>query len=391
MALADSGLDRIVTTRRYYAAAQHEQLDALTALRFFAAMHVVLHHYTASFFAGQAQSHFIELGYTGVTFFFVLSGFILTHNYHRIDFSDPVQKRRYFVARIARIVPVFLLSLLIAAPFYLLQASKMSPGLGRGLFLAGGIFAPLGLHAWVPGAACSINCPSWSISTELFFYLMFPLLMAPIIKWPRIALVLICGFWLASLSIYGNLWQTFGHGAQLMAPGDPLVAQLAAQFIKFWPLGRLAEFMLGIAVYGLWQRLANRPRVSHTVALAAFFALLLTLSPHASGIALHNGLTAIIFVPLIFAAARTTAGPLRHPALVFLGQISFSLYLLHEPLLSVLKAVDKRALGSALLNSPRIGMLIAIGVSVLVSAVVFSAIEEPCRRYIKARAARQMA
>src|SRR5262249_3327802 len=92
-----------------------EHLNALTSLRFFAAMYVLAFHYAPS----NASSSFLRFGYTGVTFFFILSGFILAHNYQGVDFRDRFNRYSYFSARIARIYPVFLLSLLASLPFAL--------------------------------------------------------------------------------------------------------------------------------------------------------------------------------------------------------------------------------------------------------------------------------
>ena len=80
-------------------AVQH--LEALTSLRFLAALYVLLYHYTGipgSVFEGQVA----RLGYTGVSFFFVLSGFILAHNYHQVNFAKPSALHRYALARLSR-------------------------------------------------------------------------------------------------------------------------------------------------------------------------------------------------------------------------------------------------------------------------------------------------
>src|SRR5690348_16143429 len=95
-----------------------KQLDALTSLRFFAAIYVLIFHYN-SVQGSIFDTRFARLGYSGVTFFFILSGFILAHNYHQVRFDERRNLYRYFAARISRIYPVFLLSLTISVPFFL--------------------------------------------------------------------------------------------------------------------------------------------------------------------------------------------------------------------------------------------------------------------------------
>ena len=64
-----------------------QQLDALTLLRFFASLYVLAFHYDALIFGEMSSSGFVSLGYSGVTFFFLLSGFILSHTYQYVEFT----------------------------------------------------------------------------------------------------------------------------------------------------------------------------------------------------------------------------------------------------------------------------------------------------------------
>ena len=90
-------------------------IPALTTLRFFAALLVVIFHYnlTAPIFPF-ALAHF---GYQAVTFFFILSGFILTYT-HGTSVGLNVSLREFFAARIAQISPAYYLALILALPFF---------------------------------------------------------------------------------------------------------------------------------------------------------------------------------------------------------------------------------------------------------------------------------
>src|SRR5271165_686586 len=95
-----------------------EQLPCLTALRGIAALWVVIYHYSVQCFPNldvRPHTYLIHKGYLAVDMFFMLSGFVLAHVYHR-PFSESVTSRQYWrfiAARIARIYPLHLLVLLL--------------------------------------------------------------------------------------------------------------------------------------------------------------------------------------------------------------------------------------------------------------------------------------
>lgn len=98
-------------------------IPPLTSLRFFAAAVVVAFHYDPNKFSllpGFFQS-WLETGYEAVTFFFVLSGFILSYVYAEADLSRRANLRAFFAARFGRLAPAYYLALLVSLPFYLLE------------------------------------------------------------------------------------------------------------------------------------------------------------------------------------------------------------------------------------------------------------------------------
>ena len=147
------------------------RLDALTSLRFFAAIYVVAFHIGKTDPVRHAEAAswrlFINHGYFAVSFFFILSGFLLTRIYR--DAWTSASYKPFIVARFARIYPVYLLALAIQAPFYypLAQLHKT-------------IAVALMVQSWTvlpsdyPGAW---NFPAWSLSVEWFFCMIFPVLL----------------------------------------------------------------------------------------------------------------------------------------------------------------------------------------------------------------------
>ena len=356
-------------------------LRALTSLRFVAAAYVLVFHYARFFFPDAVPPALIGLGYSGVTFFFLLSGFILAYNYHAVDFRGAGALSRFTRARVARVYPVYLLSLALALPWLAAWVAKSTPPL-QGLMASSAVLAPLGLHAWVPGAACALNCPSWSVSVELFFYALFPLLLPLVLRVP----LRTAGLTLAA-------WGALGAGATLAfahyAPGSSLIAPegngagpvLLAQAIKYNPLLRLPEFVAGLLLYVAAPRV--RLPTAALLGLAALAALGLTLSaPHLPEVILHNGLTALAWAPLILAGARMRAGPLVAPWFVFLGRISFALYLVHSPAYALVNSLDRAVLGGRLAGLPWLGAGLAAALALALSVALHLLVEEPARRRI---------
>jgi peptidoglycan/LPS O-acetylase OafA/YrhL len=252
------------------------------------------------------------------------------------------------------------------------------------LAAAAAILTPLGLHAWVPGAACALNCPSWSISTEFFVYAMFPLVFVRVLRRPVVWCVATAAGLLATWVLFGLIWSAYGHGYSLTGAEthNDNTTNLISQFVMYFPAGRLPGFIFGILLFVFWSRsgLGDTPPLMMTFSVSA--SILLALQPIIPDVVPHNGLTAIVWAPLILAGASMGAGPLSWPPLVFLRRISFSLYLFHIPVALTVLAVNKYWLGGALSESPVSAALGATLLAIGVAALVHAAIEEPGRRFI---------
>ncbi|GJE55925.1 MULTISPECIES: acyltransferase family protein [Methylobacterium] len=357
-----------------------EPLHALTALRFVAAAYVLLFHFDAFYFHDYRKIDAILMGYSGVTFFFLLSGFVLAHSYAQVDLGDRRVLSRFWRARIARIVPVYLVSLAISLPFLLSWAAKSAEPL-RELLLSGIVLAPLGLHAWVPGAACSLNCPTWSISTELFFYVLFPLLLPVVLRRPLAATLATLALWCGTAAAAMAVWLAYGEGGSLIDPAGTGPV-LAAQFVKFFPLLRLPEFIAGLLLYVLWQRVTI-PIFWLVAAMAVAMALLSLLLPLLPEPIAHNGLTVLFWAPLVLLGAAIRRGPLVSRPFVVLGRISFEVYLLHTPVYAAINGLDRVILGGAgAADWPWLTATTATLATLALSAVVHLYYSDPLRRAI---------
>jgi peptidoglycan/LPS O-acetylase OafA/YrhL len=357
-------------------------LPALTGLRFFAALHVVAYHALRPVLVDAADppSRFLANGAASVTLFFVLSGFILTWVYAGRE--TPIDRRAFFVARFARIAPVYWLALLLVLPLGLLARLKgiVHDPLGPVSF----VLVLTGTQAWIPEAALRWNPPAWSLSCELFFYALFPWLAAALfrVRAPRAVHVGAVAWALGvSLPLLYLALDPDGLGNPRIVDETPWL-----QAVKLNPLARLPDFIVGVVAGRLFIEGLRVPAVLGAAALAA--ALLAASSGWLPGLTLHNGVLAPLFAATLLwlAAPRDRVGRLlssllsRRPLLA-LGEASYALYLLHVPLMMwAMAGLRQRDL------APRDAATAAF-LAVPLALLVYALFERPLRTAITGRLA----
>ncbi|GGZ35921.1 acyltransferase [Streptomyces inusitatus] len=254
------------------------------------------------------------IGYTCVSFFFVTSGFILTWAQRAKD-----TRARFWRRRLFKIFPLHLVTYAIG--LVVLTGSMSSAADIPAVFL---------VQNWTPDLRVifSANGPSWSISAELFFYAMFPLLLAWIMKIRENRLLL----WLIGTGVVLLAVTVFSHLT--------LSAAHQVWFSYVFPPVRILEFIAGIIlarliISGRWIRLGMGPAA----------LILLASCVVARALPEVYAFAAATFVPVVLivgAAIRDDVegirSPLRSRFLVWLGDLSFAFYLVH---LSVLVGARK--------------------------------------------------
>ena len=308
-------------------------LPALTSLRFFAAMAIIAFHFSINnaTMIPVFLYAIIKHGNMAVNFFFVLSGFVLAYTY----LDKPVEPRRFWLARFARVYPVYLLALLLSLPAYFTTIDLES---GSDFVAAlTTLFTELTLlQAWLPIHGCGINCPGWSISAEAFFYALFPFVGVYLARLRTRPLFLVTlGVWVIAIAINTPLWLTYA------AMSDGEMKRLVGDFIAFNPLLNLSAFIVGIATGLIFLRQSHTTNntLSHRVTALEIGALLLALVviaysgiPHAL---LRTGIASPLFAVIIYALALGRGGIaklLSHPLLLILGEASYAIYILQVPL-----------------------------------------------------------
>jgi len=314
-----------------------QRIDPLTTWRFFAAALVVFHHCSHEAFQ-TAPAWFrclIQNGYQAVSFFFVLSGFVLAYTYHQAGTSSGLKgsPSRFWIARFARIYPTYALALAIAFPallYYLLFKGSVSPSSFTLTLLA----TPLLLQAWLNPGAQSWNGPAWSLSVEAFFYLCFPRLARCLAtKTPR--------FWLCSSLVLVLSLNLARHCAFPLRESGALGAPSSYlhHVFAYFPLVHLPTFLFGMALGKVYLSLpgARTLRYSNSALLGAIAALLLLFSLHGkvAPVLLSDTVMVPLFGLIVFTSATCSGAldrALSHPWLVELGEASYAMYILHVPL-----------------------------------------------------------
>jgi peptidoglycan/LPS O-acetylase OafA/YrhL len=363
------------------------RLHALTTLRFFAALHVVLFHMRiVGILPGGPwwYQNYAGIGFVGVNFFFVLSGFILVYTYE----GPQLSARSFWWARFARVYPAYLLSLIVAAPFFFFAVRQLDlPFFAwskQHLFLA--CLLTLGLlQSWVPQGALTWNSVCWSLSVEAFFYFVFPYFLIRSRKLSSSGLLWwVIALWCVSLSL------TFGY--VLLHPDGAANVNSGAtnlfwkNVISFNPLVRLPEFLIGMMAGRLFlQEIAggNRSKKFATplvLAGLAGFAAIIIFANRIPNPVLSAGLLSPAFAAIIFGAAWQPRwlSFLAAPWLILLGDASYSLYLLHSLLIT--RTFD------SLTTLPQV-LRVAASFAAAIGASIFAyrLVEDPVRKLLRPR------
>lgn len=317
----------------------------------------------------QAQA-LVRGGYLAVQTFFLLSGFVLARSYARAGWT-PKDLLNYGVARLARIYPVYLLSLLIVTPFIRETMLKpyVTPG-HKAALLAEYVFV---LQGWTGGLGVGWNTPAWSLSCEFFFYLLFPLVFPALRHAGRIAVG-------ATLALC------------LVAP--VLMARAGVPW-EWKPLHHFFDFLAGIAAARLYEFLSVRMRGRGAwfyFAALIFGAVLIVYPQLMEGTYgdLNTGLRPLNVLALVGLAlgGGWPARALSTSLADYLGRISYSTYILHVPVLWWYGrwALHASLFGRLHISRPLAAVLYLVLV-VGISALSFRWVEVPANRWIRARIA----
>ncbi len=341
----------------------------LTSLRFFAAYCVVILHFSMMLPGFYDIIHSpLRMGYLAVDFFFILSGFILTHSYIMAVEQGRFSRRDFYIKRLARVYPVHFVNFII-----LVLGSVFTAQAGYAVEEKFSVqcFAStlLMVQAWgfqYKEGLC-FHSPSWSVSAEWFAYLAFPFLAFALLKLKPVLAV-----WLSLLLfllLYALYWFFM-----------PVPLTHALEHFSIFRI--LPEFMMGMSLYlyGRGHQARYYGAWPFLVLAAVIFAL--------SSFGFLDFITVPLLAALIFIGAeqarRNYRTVLDSKALYYLGEVSYSIYMVHMAVIALFSALIHVLAQVYPLSDPLFYVLWA-GFMIFVIPVsmwMYTDIEMPARHYI---------
>ncbi len=332
-----------------------QQVNSLTASRAFAAIMVFIFHFgrTVDPF-NRVESIFLN-GNLAVSYFYVLSGFVLYVSYS----NNYRGYRDYIVKRVARVAPAYLLGLglYMLVYFFIYKASFNAEIVTQ--LLCNILF----IQACIPKYALSLNFTGWSIGVEMFFYLLFPLLLLfqkKSLKWFAISSVVIFAvtqvvFHLFFKNDYGNTWNFC--------------------FYQYHPIMHINQFLIGM-IGGYWYKNSSftKPKFSF-MPFVLLVIILFCLAFKPVGVFYDAGLFAPLFMLLIVSTAKDDPAFLNFKPLVFLGEISYGIYILQFPVYEFLRTLNDNQLKL----SPRSFFFFSLAGLILAATLSYYFVEKPIR------------
>lgn len=337
-----------------------DHIGALDGLRFCAAIFVAAAHYASwTLPAGAAKDVLSALSGLGMTLFFVLSGFVIHYNYGT-TLQQPGGLKKFAVARFSRLYPLYIV--LFLAEFLLMdgygRGSCAMAGHPGGLLFALPYYLTL-TQDWVFGVICKnsliyqygmMASVSWSISAELFFYVVYCLYGRWAVARQPLVLFIVAGLGYVVLFVFVS--ECFLHSGAIekaaLAAFGPVATEgygyqdsLIRWLYYFCPVSQLAHFLGGVAVAQAFMRRKPIPLRGTVIvplcvgaALAAHLYLYQVIAPTNGFVgrnasSFYGPLVVIAILALTMWPETATAKLLSRPFMVRSGEASYSLYLLH--------------------------------------------------------------
>jgi len=352
------------------------RLNALTGLRCFAALNIIFFHFSNPRWFGPLAP-VVNAGYASVSFFILLSGFVLAYNYAGKARAGKLDKLHFWEARFTRLYPIYFLSLLLA---WQMVPAEHGAHTHR-MFWTGMVLTPLLLQGWIPQIATFLNTPAWTMSAEAFFYFLFPwVARSPRPRRARTQIVKLSGVWLVGL-IPGALYFAFNPDG--IAHPNRYSWGPWLQALKFTPLPHLASFVFGVLLAGLDEIVGRASRLRTLLGLFGFGATftLLTQANHVPYALMHDGLMMPLFGCMILGLAgeNLLARAFGWAPLVFVGEASYCMYLLHFNLWTLIHRSHILERTGLIRFDPWISYALLVALAVLALHLV----EKPAQRILR--------
>ncbi|MEN8899006.1 MAG: acyltransferase [Nonlabens sp.] len=346
-------------------------LKPLTSLRFLFALMVFVSHLdflktSSTSWLRSIYKDVLSHGYIGVSFFFILSGFILTHVYESKLNGTKNKKKNFFIARLARIYPLHVATFIIAIPL-MFWGQEIN---GKGLLLGLSNISLTQSYLPIKELYFSFNGPSWSICCEVLFYLCFPFL----------------------LSLFKRLEKGKYYFTVLLAISIIILPHFIQEkwhhgLFYIHPLFRLVDFILGIILFGLFKELKSKQALVDFTKLEclaiAIFVLFFTLRNYVTETSLYSVFYWIpmMMIILVFAFQKGKISKLlSHKTAIWLGEISFGFYMLHHLIMRFFLLGNGRY---EVLNNDYMIIALLLTTSIIAAGISHKFFEVPMNKWIR--------
>lgn len=355
------------------------RVESLTFLRFIAAFIVVIFHFGIGTWFTKTFGRFVTAGPEMVSFFFVLSGFVMLISQIK---KETFSTYKYYYGRIARIFPIYLLGLLIIMP-YKYGINPISNNMALFLNLTF-------LQSWISPYPLSFNSPSWSVSVEMFFYITFPLILFIVKKMkpkPERFLIFTILFWAFTQFILINLQNSKFYLGFLTTSHD---------LIFYFPLSHYCSFLIGIstALFFLeskyWKSIFNN-KLSIIMVILSLLLLYYSIAKEPflkeyfdMNLPFGSSFYAPVFafvILIISSSNNILTRVFSAKPFIFLGNISFAIYILHSPLHTFYKDKIIPIIQDFELTKTQ-DFLLFIFLLLIICSTVYYLVEKPCQRLL---------
>jgi peptidoglycan/LPS O-acetylase OafA/YrhL len=345
----------ILKVNRQNFAHEKKRVFELDLVRGLAAIIVVIFH-TPQFFGGFSIPH----GYLAVDLFFMLSGWVMTHSY-RLRILEGMSFRSFCIARFARLYPLYILSLLIALTY---QSFVLLKGHSGDIKIACLVPNLIMVPCIGGGAIFPFDTPAWSIFWEIFANIFWFALLHIAVR--REVVIYLISIVISISIIYNqNAWLG-GFDSSNFIDGS---------------IRALMGFYCGCLIYDFWESKKARYVIFATIITStAFFIINLTngIFDKTLGIDL---LIVFTVAPLIILICSHYKFGIHEKSLgAWIGDISYSIYLLHLPLSYFFQSTIKR-IGYTIPSNITIGVVFLL-IIMLIGATVYKFFEIPSRRLL---------
>lgn len=335
---------------------EKKNIESLTATRAFAALLVVAFHFANVNTGFSFIDRFFKTGNLAVSYFFVLSGYIM-----HLSYTDNYKGYKHFIQRrIARILPLYWFALILSTVLVVYSTLiGLPPNYNLTYaFLSNATFTQVCFDNYI----FSLNTPGWSLCIEMSFYLLFPFFLQFQKSSNKLFICVTITLYITSAIIHQILADIFLKTGRLEA------------YAYYKPYLHFNQFLIGM----LGAQVFNSKLLkNYSFLTAVSLAAILVFMCFDFGVSAHDGLLAPVFALFIGSIAISEPSFLKIRPLVFLGEISYGIYILQRPVHNYFKLIYFK-----FAKNETAGFFIYLFILIAVSAILYYLVEIPCKNWI---------